>query len=688
MSVAEHPQRGSIRWWARGVLALSLLVVIAWPLATTLSLGAIGYDRRGFPGLTTGAITTILRSLADVAGWLVVGSLICGLFVIGLQKSRDLPLKGSFELRLLRITSGWWTLLSLMMVGAEAGDANGVPLNEALSPEVLISLVPETDYARAWLLCFACAAIVFILSTVATLWRHLLVPLVLSLIGILAPVVVGSVLVGPNHDFGSDGGTILAVIAAAALGAVVTLALRLACGHDLDIVAARRLATLGVIAMPVALASELLVVWFKLAGSPITGGLAGEISMVRLACLAALTGLAFWLRRAVRRTTAVTNSMRIAVLGAAALALVSLAGQVAMTRFLSPQYYVPTSITEIFLGFDVPEAPTAGELFGHWRINVLFAVIAAAGIISYGVALWRLRRRGDSWPVGRTVSWVLGWTIIVFATSSGFGRYSAPDFGVHMIVHMSLNMVGPLFLVMGGALTLFLRASTPSRTAGLHEMITSAMNSPALHRLYHPLLVFGLFVGSYYALYLTPLFGNLIRYHWAHQAMNIHFLVVGYLFFGLAIGVDRTPRQLPHVGKLGFVFAAMPFHAFFGVALMSTSQIIAEEFYNYLDLPWMDLPAAQRMGGGVAWAGSEIPLLIVVIALVAQWSRLDSREAKRKDRHYDSGLDPEYDAYNEMLRSLSDRDHGVSAGHGASPARGPVPTATAKPSDSAESEKP
>ena len=38
--------------------------------------------------------------------------------------------------------------------------------------------------------------------------------------------------------------------------------------------AARRLATLGVIAMPVALASELLVVWFKLAGSPITGGLA------------------------------------------------------------------------------------------------------------------------------------------------------------------------------------------------------------------------------------------------------------------------------------------------------------------------------------------------------------------------------------------------------------------------------
>ncbi|QHC01639.1 cytochrome c oxidase assembly protein [Epidermidibacterium keratini] len=645
-------------------------------MATTLSLGEVGYDRRGFAGLTTGVITSVLRSLADFTGWLVVGSLICGLFVIGLTKSRDLPLRGSFELRLLRITSGWWAVLSLLMVGAEAADANGVPLSEALSPEVMLSLVPETDYARAWLLCFACATIVFILSTVASLWRHLLVPLVLSMIGVLAPVVVGSILVGPDHDFGSDGGTILAVISAAALGSVVTLTLRLACGRDLDMVAARRLATLGTIAMPVALASEVLVVWFKLAGSPITGGLAGQISMVRLACLAVLTALAFWLRHVVRRAEGVTASMRIAVLVAGLVAAVSLGGQIAMTRFLSPQYYVPTSITEIFLGFNVPEAPTAGELFGHWRINVLFAVLAAAGLISYGAALWRLRRRGDAWPVGRTVSWVLGWAIIVFATSSGFGRYSAPDFGVHMIVHMSLNMVGPLFLVMGGAITLFLRASTPSRTAGPHEMITSALNSPALGRLYHPLLVFALFVGSYYALYLTPLFGNLIRYHWAHQAMNIHFLVVGYLFFGLAIGVDRTPRQLPHVGKLGFVFAAMPFHAFFGVALMSTSAIIAEEFYNYLDLPWMDLTASQRMGGGVAWAGSEIPLLIVVIALVAQWSRLDNREAKRKDRHYDSGLDTEYDAYNEMLRSLSDRDGGAGAARGASPARGPVPSAT------------
>ena len=41
--------------------------------------------------------------------------------------------------------------------------------------------------------------------------------------------------------------------------------------------------------------------------------------------------------------------------------------------------------------------------------------------------------------------------------------------------------------------------------------------------------------------------------------MNVHFLIVGYLYYSLIIGVDRPPRPLPHIGKLGYVLAAMAF---------------------------------------------------------------------------------------------------------------------------------
>jgi len=150
-----------------------------------------------------------------------------------------------------------------------------------------------------------------------------------------------------------------------------------------------------------------------------------------------------------------------------------------------------------------------------------------------------------------------------------------------------------------------------------------------------------------------------MRYHWAHQLMAVHFLVIGYLFYWLVIGVDRPPRPLPHIAKLGYIFAAMPFHAFFAVAVLSGGAIIGQDFYTLLGLPWLhDLAAQQRAGGQVTWATGEIPLFIVIIALVGQWFQQDTREAKRKDRAADAGHDDSLAAYNEMLAALAARDRG------------------------------
>ena len=95
------------------------------------------------------------------------------------------------------------------------------------------------------------------------------------------------------------------------------------------------------------------------------------------------------------------------------------------------------------------------------------------------------------------------------------------------------------------------------------------------HVLYNPLLVFVRFIGAYYLLYFTPIFDFALRYHWSHQLMNAEFIVIGVMFYGLVIGVDAPPRPIPHIGKLGMVLAAMPFHAFFGVAVMTSKDVIA-----------------------------------------------------------------------------------------------------------------
>jgi cytochrome c oxidase assembly factor CtaG len=268
--------------------------------------------------------------------------------------------------------------------------------------------------------------------------------------------------------------------------------------------------------------------------------------------------------------------------GIAALAVVTLLSvSLVMTRIPPPHYFDDMNIAHVLLGFDLQEAPDWMGLFFVWRPNVIFLVLGITAIVLYLRGVRILRKRGDRWPVNRTVAWVAGWLVAIFLTCSGYGKYSAASFSIHMIVHMGLNMVVPILLVLGGVITLTLRASKPTKAkepAGLHDWLTQALNWPVLRFIYNPLLVFLTFVGSYYMLYLTDLFGEAMRFHWAHQFMNLHFMIIGYLFYSLVIGVDRPPRPLPPLGKLGFVLAAMPFHAFFGVVLMTTETTIAENF--------------------------------------------------------------------------------------------------------------
>jgi putative copper resistance protein D len=190
---------------------------------------------------------------------------------------------------------------------------------------------------------------------------------------------------------------------------------------------------------------------------------------------------------------------------------------------------------------------------------------------------------------------------------------------------------------------------------GPREWLVAFVQSPVSKALTHPLVALPLFVGSFYGLYFSGLFDSALTYHWAHLAMNAHFLLVGYVFYWPVIGVDPAPRRMPPLGRLGMIFAAMPFHAFFGVALMSMQTVIGETFYRGLKLPWVgDLLTDQRLGGGIAWASGEVPVLLVLIALLVQWARTDEREARRSDRREDATGGADLAAYNAMLKQLSE----------------------------------
>ena len=170
----------------------------------------------------------------------------------------------------------------------------------------------------------------------------------------------------------------------------------------------------------------------------------------------------------------------------------------------------------------------------------------------------------------------------------------------------------------------------------------------------NPIVATVVFVAGFYGLYFGGIFDLAVGSHAAHVAMNVHFLLSGYLFYWVVIGVDPTPRPIPPIAKLAVVFASLPLHAFFGVVLMGTNTPLAEAFYKSLQLPWhTDFLADQKLGGGIAWSAGEVPLVLVLLSLLIQWRRSDQRISTRMDRAADRDDDADLAAYNAMLAKMA-----------------------------------
>nr|WP_284289047.1 cytochrome c oxidase assembly protein [Angustibacter aerolatus] len=225
-------------------------------------------------------------------------------------------------------------------------------------------------------------------------------------------------------------------------------------------------------------------------------------------------------------------------------------------------------------GYSMPAPLTAARFVTAWRPDLLWCSIAAVLLTTYLVGAARMRRRGDGWPVGRTVAWVAGCLVLVYATSGAPGIYGRVLFSAHMLGHMTMSMVVPPLLVLGAPVTLALRSlqRRTDGTLGPREWLLEIVHSRLLRVLGNPLVAAGLFAVSLIAFYYSPLFGLALKTHTGHVLMHVHFLLTGYLFASVLIGVDPGPPRPAYPLRLLLLFATMAFHAFFGVTLMQGNQ--------------------------------------------------------------------------------------------------------------------
>ncbi|GAA3398241.1 cytochrome c oxidase assembly protein [Streptomyces roseoviridis] len=282
----------------------------------------------------------------------------------------------------------------------------------------------------------------------------------------------------------------------------------------------------------------------------------------------------------------------------------------------------------------------------------LVGCLAALGLYGWGVA--RLRGRGDAWPVSRTVFFAVGVLSIALVMCTKLNDYGMVMFSVHMVQHMVISMLSPILLLLGAPVTLALRALPVAGrgSTGPRELLLKLLHSRYMRIITHPAFTIPMFIASLYGLYFTPLFDFLMESKPGHIGMMVHFLMVGLVFFWPIMGVDPGPHRPGYVMRMLELFAGMPFHAFFGIALMMASEPMVRAYENPPASLGIDALADQHAAGGIAWAFSEIPSVLVLIALVYQWYHSEQRQAVRKDRAADRDGDKELEAYNAYLASL------------------------------------
>jgi cytochrome c oxidase assembly factor CtaG/putative copper export protein len=639
-----------------GLVAAVLTLLVNGPVVAVPGLSD--------PGQLVALALPAVRAVAEVAMALTIGALLLAAFLVPPQRSGYLEVAGYRGVRAAALTALVWAVAAAVMVPLAVADTLGRPLGDVLDVGLLLQAIPRISAASAWTLTTVVALLVLAASQVVLTWGWSVGAFGLALLGPLPVALTGHSATGGAHDLASDS-LVLHVVAVCLWvgGLVAVLALATARGPDRAAALATavpRFSRMALVCWVVVGASGVVNALLRVAPADLFTTAYGALVVAKAAALVVLGGLGLAHRRRTVDEAAAGGTGALVRLGAVEvlLMLATIGLAVALGRSAPPPSDAPPpSRTEVLIGYDLTAPPTFLRLLFDWRFNLLFGTAAIVAALVYLAAVRRLRRRGDAWPVGRTVAWISGCAALLLATSSGIGRYGPAMFSVHMGEHMILSMLVPILLVLGAPVTLALRALPPSgRTGppGPREWLLAGVHSPVARVLTHPVVSLPLFVGSYYALYFSGLFAAALPQHPAHVLMNAHFLVTGLLFFWPLIGVDPAPRRLPPAARLGILFASVPFHAFFGVALMSSTTPIGGDFYRALALPWVPDPLRdQQLGGGLAWASGEIPLLLVVVVLLVQWSRQDERSARRADRRADNDGDAELAAYNAMLNRLA-----------------------------------
>ena len=609
------------------------------------------------------SLTTAGKFISLSASFVTVGLLLSMAFLL-IDDAGKLSQSAKALRNLAAATSLVWVLGQGLNILTTLANILGTSLTGAIDGNSLRSFVSQIDLGKYMFTQLCLALIVCLLVARVRTVAATNALLLLSLVAVIAPIFASHSASSGSHAL-AIGSLIVHVVALTFwVGGLIAITVLSAEDRAIALPRFSALALWSVIAV---VASGSANAWARLNFQSAWGSNYARLVILKIIITAVLIYFGYLNRKQLSGKWQITvkNLGRLLIVEVSIMIVAVLAGS--RLSNMQPPLRAESEILDPGLaiaGIATPPPPSLWRLISLYDPDALMIGVLITAVALYIKGVVILSRRGDKWPVGRTVAFALGISFIDYATSGGLGVYAKFSFEYHMIAHMALGMIAPIGIVLGAPITLALRTLPQGRTSeerGVRGTLIALLHSKPAGVFTNPVVILALFDGSLFALYMTPLFGNMMQSHLGHLVMNVHFLLAGILFFHVIIGIDPNPRKVPHIVRIVILFAAMSIHAFFAVALISTSTVIDQGYFASLQTPWnLDLLADQHAGGSIAWAMGEIPILLALIATFIQWMRDDKRETKRIDRNEARmaamGEPDELAQYNAYLTSLAAKD--------------------------------
>jgi cytochrome c oxidase assembly factor CtaG len=290
---------------------------------------------------------------------------------------------------------------------------------------------------------------------------------------------------------------------------------------------------------------------------------------------------------------------------------------------------------------------TAHTAFTEWQ----FAPVVTAGVallaILYIVGIARVARRHPSnpWPLLRSLSFFTGLAAVIIATQSSIGAYDDVLFSVHMIQHLMLIMIAPVFMVAGRPVTLLLHASRNP----LHSWTKAVIRSRIVTWLTCPPIAAVIYAATIVGTHLTGFMNVTLQHEQAHNAEHLLYLLAGYLYFLPLLGSEPIRWKMSFPTRFLLLALSMPVDTFVGVVLLQANKELFPA-YATTGRTWGPSPLTDlHLGGAIMWVGGDAIMFVLVLCVFVVFLRDQRAHGSMGD-------------WLERARSQTLQDHAAHAG--------------------------